>query len=75
MVAPDTPDGTTITNTVDVTTATSDPNLANNSSTVTTGSAPPTGADVSVTNTTTASTVHRGLRRQLHDHGRERRPR
>ena len=31
LVSPSTPDGTTITNTADVTAATADPNLANNS--------------------------------------------
>ena len=60
MVAPNTPNATTITNTVDVSTATTDPNLSNNSSTVTTGSATGTGADVSVTIPTSASTIVAG---------------
>ena len=58
-----------------VTTATTDPNLANNSSTVTTGSVAATGADLSVTATMHGQHRARGLRVRLHGHGRERRPR
>ena len=58
LVSPSTPDGTTITNTADVTAATTDPNLANNSATVTTDVL--TEADVSVTKTTAAGPVLAG---------------
>ena len=58
LVSPSTPDGTTITNTADVTAATLDPDLANNSSTVTTDVA--TEADVSVTKTAAAGPVLAG---------------
>jgi len=58
LVSPSTPDGTTITNTADVTAATADPNLANNSATVTTSVA--TLADVSVTKTAAAGPVLAG---------------
>ena len=58
LVSPSTPDGTTITNTADVTAATFDPNLANNSQTVTTDVA--TQADLSVTKTAAAGPVVAG---------------
>ena len=58
LVSPSTPAGTTITNTADVTAATSDPNLANNSATVTNLTA--TQADLSVTKTAAAGPVLAG---------------
>ena len=58
QVLPSTPAGTTITNTVSITSDTTDPNLANNSATVTTLIA--TQADVSVTNTVAAGPVLAG---------------
>ena len=58
LVSPSTPDGTTITNTADVTAATSDPNLANNSPTVTTDVADAGGP--SVTKTAAAGPVLAG---------------
>ena len=58
LVSPSTPNGATITNTADVTAATTDPNLANNSQTVTTNVV--TRRDVSVTKTTAAGPVLAG---------------
>ena len=52
LVSPSTPDGTTISNTANVTAATFDPNLANNRQTVTTDVA--TEADLSLTKTAAA---------------------
>ena len=60
MVGLNTPDGTTITNTADVTAVTPDPNLANNSATVSSASGSPTGADLSVTKTAAAGPVAAG---------------
>ena len=60
MVGLNTPSGTTITNTADVTAVTPDPNLANNSATVSSTSAGPTGADLSVTKTAAAGPVAAG---------------
>ena len=73
LVSPGTPDGTTITNTADVTAATIDPNLANNSQTVTTAvrdRGGPIGDEDG-----RGRPRARGQRHRLHDHGRERRPR
>ena len=58
LVSPSTPAGTIISNTADVTAATSDPNLANNSQTVTT--AVTTQADLSLTKTAAGGPVIAG---------------
>ena len=60
LVSASLPSGSTITNTANVTAATTDPNLANNSQTVTTPTSTPPGADVSVTKTTAAGPVLAG---------------
>ena len=72
QVLPSTPAGTTITNTVSVTSVTADPNLANNSDTVTTPTA--SSADLSATATTAARFAIAGDDDHLHDHARQRRP-
>ena len=59
-VAAGTPNGTAISNSANVSTATTDPDLGNNTSTVTTGSVAGTGADLSVSSSTSASTVLAG---------------
>ena len=58
LVSPSSPDGTTISNTADVTAATSDPDVANNSATVTNLTA--TQADLSATTTASAGVVFAG---------------
>jgi uncharacterized repeat protein (TIGR01451 family) len=58
LVSPSTPQGAIVSDTANVTAATSDPNLANNSATVTTNVQ--TQADVSVTDTTAAGPVLAG---------------
>ena len=68
LVSPSTPAGTTITNTADVTSATSDPNLANNSATVTTlvaDAGGPIGDEDDRGRPGTRRRPH-----HLHDHGR-----